>query len=116
MSDNNEKTAQLPQADDDMTSSRTIVFIGNHNENNEKEPKKKHHKMSVRKMLTRSRWMTALAVLANVLIVYDALLLTRYSSLSQDVFIKIDLIVLAILVALDLFAACALFYKKKTAR
>lgn len=114
MSDNNEKTAQLPQADDDMTSSRTIVFIGNHNGDNEEKPKKKHHKISVRKMLMRSRWMTALAILANVLIVYDALLLTRYSSLSQDVFIKIDLIVLAILVALDLFAACALFYKKKT--
>lgn len=107
--------SQNPQNDEDMTSSRTIVFPGHKIENNEEpgKPARKHHKISVRKMLIHSRWMAAAAILANVLLVYDALLLTRYSSLQKSIFIRIDLIVLAVLVILDLFAAAALIYKKK---
>ena len=111
----NSRQKESSSNDEDMTSSRTIVFPGHKVENNEEpgKPARKHHKISVRKMLTRSRWMAALAVLANVLLVYDALLLTKYSSLKQSMFVKIDLAVLAVLVVLDLFAMASLFYKKK---
>lgn len=115
----NSRQKESSSNDEDLTSSRTIVFPGRNHENYEddtSEPivkKKKHHKIQVRKMLTRSRWMAALAVLANVLLVYDALLLTKYSSLKQSMFVKIDMAVLAVLVVLDLFAMASLFYKKK---
>jgi LCP family protein required for cell wall assembly len=111
-----------PEHDDDMTASETIVFphLYEKNKNEDgKEPssqkptKKKHKKISVRKMLTLSRITVFCLIVANILMVLDVYLMTRYASLSQKIFYEVNIAVLVIILAIDLFCCVALTHKKK---
>lgn len=107
--------------DEDYTVSETIVFPGRHERKKEEEnssapfrkKKRKHKKIAVRKMLRLSRFTVAFLILADVLLVYDVVLMTRYASLSQSVFYKVNIAVMIIIAAVNIFTICALLYKKK---
>lgn len=115
-----DQPADETEDDADYTVSKTIVIPHLHSNKEEKDggqkpPKKhkKHKKIKVKKMLRLSRLTVAVLILANILLVLDVYLMTKYASLSQSVFYKINIIVLAVVLAADIFCCVALTYKKR---
>lgn len=109
--------------EDDFTASETIVLPGMHEKKKEEEaegeqnPKKKkrhHKKYPVRKMLRLSRVTAIVLIIADVLLVFDVVLMTRYATLSQSIFYKVNIGIMIVIAALNIFAMCALTHKKKT--
>ena len=77
----------------------------------------RHHgrRVNMKKMFRLSLTAVIFLIIANVLVVFDAVLLTRYASLSQKIFIEINAVLMAVLIVIDSIAIFGIRRRRRAA-